>query len=614
MFDFSFERDRTQEHAVQTVSCYRLDNQNMTNPQLSSQNEDTNSLQESTSQDEEKEPGASSNNNECKNLRTSLKRKTSLQSGKQTEDLGHASCLSDNEKVIGTVARPRSSVSSLKLKKDTNPEGESQERKRKKIWHPPETGESENRHQTVASSNLKVEETENGTEVRRGTAVCFDANDSLVSQSHNLNINEDQAQVFDSSESHQLKDDREQCRPPTVIARNTSDSLLWNEIRKGKEKEASSSLKPHKSTDNSQISNKCSNFSTVSSNTCFAEASSNALSKNENRKKQKEEQTQAERSPGQSLVTTDTEWSSSKNDDTSVQKEVPASNLPSSGDESSTYNPCNPHTRSCSSFSREKFERRAQRCMENNLEMTAISSASNTTSLLRENQSSGDISTQRDIARNAINPQEDQGEQLPHDIPTQHDTVFRVERTAERTRQVASRLLSRGYTRLTDVSRDNMASQRSSVSRPFRSQLWNVDLGAEAADALSSQMTVSSSRLGNDSDLSVEASSTIPVYSFISYPSGRRYSSSISGIEPSDRSVATATARTPRHVHTAVVIAGSNEDESETALRTAINRAIAGAFAGNGEGAVAANIVNTTYRLQLWDLDDETVADLSQCK
>ena len=598
MFDFSFERDRTQGQAVQTVSCYRMDNQNAINAQPSSQTEDTNSLQEPTLQDDEQKPGVSSNNKETKNLQTSLKRKTSLQSGKQTEDLGHASCSSENENVIGTVVRPSA-------------EGESQERKRKKIFHPPETEESENRQKIIASSNLNVEET------------------------HNLNINEDQAPVFDSSESHQFRDYREQCRPPTVIARTTSDSLLSSEIRKGKEEEASSSLKPHKSTDDSQTPNKCSTFSTMSPNTSFAEASSNALSKNEDRKKHKREEAKVERSLRQSVVTTDTELSSSKNNDTSVDKVVPVSNLPSSGVESLTYNPCNPNTRSCFSSTREKFERRVQRPMGNNLEMAAISSTSHTTSLLREDQSPSDISTQQDIARNTMNPQEDhqlstdlplqheathnrtsllEGEQLPRDIPTQHDTVFRVERTTERTRQVASRLLSRGYTRLTDVSHSDMTSQRSSVSRPFRSQLWNVDLGPEEAEALSSQMTVSSSRLANDSDLSIEAGSTIPVYSFISYPSERRYSSSISGIEPSGRSVATATARTPRHVHTAVVIAGSNENESETALRTAINRAIAGAFAGNGEGAVAANIVNTTYRLQLWDLNDETVADLSQCK
>ena len=645
MFDFSFERDRTQGQAVQTVSCYRMDNQNAINAQPSSQTEDTNSLQEPTLQDDEQKPGVSSNNKETKNLQTSLKRKTSLQSGKQIEVLGHASCSSENENVIGTVVRPSASVRSLKLSKDTNPEGESQERKRKKIFHPPETEESKNRHQIIASSNLNVEETEDRTELRTGTALCFDANDtmspsvvenkSLVSQSHNLNINEDQAPVFDSSESHQFRDYREQCRPPTVIARTTSGSLLWSEIRKGKEEEASSSLKPHKSTDDSQTPNKCSTFSTMSPNTSFAEASSNALSKNEDRKEHKREEAKVERSLGQSVVTTDTELSSSKNDDTSVDKVVPVSNLPSSGVESLTYNPCNPNTRSCFSSTREKFERRVQRPMGNSLERAAISSTSHTTNLLREDQSPSDISTQQDIARNTMNPQEDhqlstdlplqheathnrtsllEGEQLPHDIPTQHDTVFRVERTTERTRQVAPRLLSRGYTRLTDVSHSDMTSQRSSVSRPFRSQLWNVDLGPEEAEALSSQMTVSSSRLTNDSDLSIEAGSTIPVYSFISYPSERRYSSSISGIEPSGRSVATATARTPRHVHTAVVIAGSNENESETALRTAINRAIAGAFAGNGEGAVAANIVNTTYRLQLWDLNDETVADLSQCK
>ena len=155
-----------------------------------------------------------------------------------------------------------------------------------------------------------------------------------------------------------------------------------------------------------------------------------------------------------------------------------------------------------------------------------------------------------------------------------------------------------------------------SFDRPFRSEIWNVDLGqgGGGAEVFASQVTVASASSSQSvGDFALGSRSAIPVYSFISYPSESRYTSSISGVEPDAHAIATATARTPRHVHTAVVIAGGNENESDTALRTAINRAIAGAFAGNGEGAVAANIVNTTYRLQLWDLNDDVIADLTQC-
>ena len=154
-----------------------------------------------------------------------------------------------------------------------------------------------------------------------------------------------------------------------------------------------------------------------------------------------------------------------------------------------------------------------------------------------------------------------------------------------------------------------------SFDRPFRSEIWNVDLGQGGAEVFASQVTIASTSSNQSmADITSRSRSAIPVYSFISYPSESRYTSSISGVEPEAHAIATATARTPRHVHTAVVIAGGNENESNTALRTAINRAIAGAFAGNGEGAVAANIVNTTFRLQLWDFNDDVLPDLRQCR
>ena len=99
--------------------------------------------------------------------------------------------------------------------------------------------------------------------------------------------------------------------------------------------------------------------------------------------------------------------------------------------------------------------------------------------------------------------------------------------------------------------------------------------------------------------------------SFLSY--GSNHSSSfatVGGSQGSGTAVATATARTLRHVHTAVVVADGTNGGPQFALRTAINRAIAGAFAGCGEGAVASNIINTTHRLQWWDFSQVKLPDL----
>lgn len=98
---------------------------------------------------------------------------------------------------------------------------------------------------------------------------------------------------------------------------------------------------------------------------------------------------------------------------------------------------------------------------------------------------------------------------------------------------------------------------------------------------------------------------------------GSNHSSSfatLSGSQGSGTAVATATARTFRHVHTAVVVADGTNGGPQFALRTAINRAIAGAFAGCGEGAVASNIINTTHRLQWWDFSQVKLPDLKSSK
>lgn len=103
--------------------------------------------------------------------------------------------------------------------------------------------------------------------------------------------------------------------------------------------------------------------------------------------------------------------------------------------------------------------------------------------------------------------------------------------------------------------------------------------------------------------------------SFLSH--GSNHSSSFAALPGSlgyGTAVATATARTFRHVHTAVVVADGTNGGPQFALRSAINRAIAGAFAGCGEGAVASNIINTTHRLQWWDFSQVKLPDLKNSK
>ena len=103
--------------------------------------------------------------------------------------------------------------------------------------------------------------------------------------------------------------------------------------------------------------------------------------------------------------------------------------------------------------------------------------------------------------------------------------------------------------------------------------------------------------------------------SFLSH--GSNHSSSFATLGGSlgySTAVATATARTFRHVHTAVVVADGTNGGPQFALRSAINRAIAGAFAGCGEGAVASNIINTTHRLQWWDFSQVKLPDLKNSK
>ena len=55
------------------------------------------------------------------------------------------------------------------------------------------------------------------------------------------------------------------------------------------------------------------------------------------------------------------------------------------------------------------------------------------------------------------------------------------------------------------------------------------------------------------------------------------------------------------HPHYSVSILDDTINRQNDFLQAAINRAIAGAFMGVGESAVASNIVNVTHRIQRWD-------------
>ncbi|KAJ8315012.1 hypothetical protein KUTeg_007162 [Tegillarca granosa] len=65
------------------------------------------------------------------------------------------------------------------------------------------------------------------------------------------------------------------------------------------------------------------------------------------------------------------------------------------------------------------------------------------------------------------------------------------------------------------------------------------------------------------------------------------------------------------HPHYAVSILDDTINRPNDALQTAINRAIAGAFMGRGEQAVANNIINQTHRIQMWDFSKCEIPDIT---
>lgn len=161
-----------------------------------------------------------------------------------------------------------------------------------------------------------------------------------------------------------------------------------------------------------------------------------------------------------------------------------------------------------------------------------------------------------------------------------------------------------------EQSRTDNSSRPSSTNsnRQVRSEIWNFNLGPTNP----SETSTTTSESLNELDISVEgAASTIPVHGYISFPfSNMDQNADVTNLLGVRTAVATATARSSHHVHTAVVIASQENENSETTLQTAVNRAIAGAFAGSGEGAVASNIIDTTHRLQLWDSSLDECPDI----
>ncbi|KAL3882386.1 hypothetical protein ACJMK2_028735, partial [Sinanodonta woodiana] len=69
------------------------------------------------------------------------------------------------------------------------------------------------------------------------------------------------------------------------------------------------------------------------------------------------------------------------------------------------------------------------------------------------------------------------------------------------------------------------------------------------------------------------------------------------------------------HPHYSSSILDDTINRPNNAIQSAINRAIAGAFMGTGEGlAVASNIMNQTHRIQCWDFRQYAIPDITDAK
>ncbi|XP_045195541.2 activating molecule in BECN1-regulated autophagy protein 1A-like [Mercenaria mercenaria] len=68
------------------------------------------------------------------------------------------------------------------------------------------------------------------------------------------------------------------------------------------------------------------------------------------------------------------------------------------------------------------------------------------------------------------------------------------------------------------------------------------------------------------------------------------------------------------HPHYSSSILDDTINRPNNVIQSAINRAIAGAFMGTGESAVANNIISQTHRIQYWDFSKCVIPDISQSK
>ncbi|XP_060583975.1 activating molecule in BECN1-regulated autophagy protein 1A-like isoform X2 [Ruditapes philippinarum] len=146
--------------------------------------------------------------------------------------------------------------------------------------------------------------------------------------------------------------------------------------------------------------------------------------------------------------------------------------------------------------------------------------------------------------------------------------------------------------------------------------------GIGATDALS---LPGATGLGADSDhlsgsdIPVSQPPTLLETSLRSHTQGRRrlYAGNVSESEdeaPSDTHNWRTLQRHYLHPHYSSSILDDTINRPNNVIQSAINRAIAGAFMGTGESAVANNIISQTHRIQYWDFSKCIIPDISQSK
>ncbi|XP_041354781.1 activating molecule in BECN1-regulated autophagy protein 1-like [Gigantopelta aegis] len=93
-----------------------------------------------------------------------------------------------------------------------------------------------------------------------------------------------------------------------------------------------------------------------------------------------------------------------------------------------------------------------------------------------------------------------------------------------------------------------------------------------------------------------------------------RHRSRPSRVEPHEERSWHALQQRHLHPHYSVSILDETINRPNDALQAAINRAIAGAFMGTGEPAVASNIIPQTHRIQRWDFTRCEIPDITHAK